>query len=105
MGGGARPPSQSDLDRRGEGRPWVEGAAPFPSPSPPLSPFPLSVKRKNRGGANPSRSGVLVGLPPPLARPWWPASSSLLYIRGQGAPQRQNIVLAVCSAPLHRLLL
>ena len=36
------------------------GASPFPSPSPlfPLSPSPLEGR-----GANPTRSGVLVGLP------------------------------------------
>ena len=45
-------------------------------------------------GPNPTRTGVLVGLPSPWRAPCWPASSSPpLYIQGRGA------LLAVCGAP------
>ena len=95
-GGGMPPPlPQSELDK---GR----GVAPlFPSPSLP-SPFPLRWKER---GANPPRTGVLVRLPSPWRTPLGPATSSpLLYICGQGAPQRHNsCILAVCGAPLHSL--
>ena len=101
--GVAAPPPMGSLN-------WTRGGGAAPlsfslSLSFPLSPSVRREKRGGGGGVNPTRSGVLVGLPPPLARPWWQASSSLLYIHGQGAPQRHNIVLAVCGAPLHRLLL
>ena len=67
--------------------------------------FPSGKKGKG-GGANPTRSGVLVGLPP-MARPSWPAASSSppLYM-GAGAPHSTStVLLAVCDAPLHSLLL
>ena len=86
------PLAQSELDK-GRGRGPL-----FPSPSPsfPLSPSPLEGK----GGANPTRNGVLVGLPPMARPPWDGLFLPLLYIRGQGAPQRHNsCFLAVCGAP------
>ena len=50
--------------------------------------------------------GVQVGLLPldaPLGRP---PPLSLLYIRGQGVTSKAHqLFLAVCGAPLHRLLL
>ena len=73
------PLAQTELDK-GRGRGPL-----FPSPSPsfPLSPSPLEGR-----GANPTRSGVLVGIPP-----WrtssWPATSSPypLYTGAGGTPK------------------
>ena len=82
-----------------------EGAVPpFPSPSP--SPSFSPPVRKEKGGPNPTRGGVLVGLPPWRAPPGRPPPPPLLHIWGQGAPHSTSIVLlAVCGAPLHSLLL
>ena len=63
----------------------------------PLSPPPVEGKRV---GPNPTRTGVLVGLPSPwrplVGRPPPP----LLYIRGRGHPKgTTSLLLAVCGAP------
>ena len=68
--GGAHPPS---------GLNWTRGAAPFPSPSPPLS-FSPTLTRKGGvllpvGVGLPPWRALLLGRPPPPL---------LLYIRGQG---------------------
>ena len=78
---GTPPLPQSELDKgRGCGPPLSFSLSL-------LSHFPLSVGRK--GGPNPTRFGVLVGLPA------WCTSSlaglPLLYIHGKRAPQRHNI--------------
>ena len=78
------PLPQSELDK-GRGRGPL-----FPSPSPsfPLSPSPLEGR-----GANPTRNGVLVGLPPLGAAPLGPASSSPSFIYvGRGHPKGTTVV-------------
>ena len=78
---------------------WNRGkgaAPPLPFPTPSLFPsfFSPTPERKR---------GILLGLPTLGAPPLGPASfSSLLYIRGQGTPQRHKFIigiLAVCGAP------
>ena len=91
---GAPPPqAQTELGRG--------PAPPFLLPSPLFLPSPPP----NRKGGSPTLGW---GWTPPYRRaPPRPASSySLLYIRGQGAPQRHKLIfviilLAVCGAPLH----
>src|SRR5215216_3427052 len=67
-----------------------KGAAPpFPSPTPSAIPFSLSEEGK-KGEPNPTRTGVLVGLPSPWRTPGgWPPPL-LLYIWGQGGTQKHN---------------
>src|SRR5215216_5185341 len=49
------------------------------------------MKRKRGGGANPTRTGVPVGLPSPWRAPLVAGLLlSLLYIREQGTPWRHN---------------
>ena len=67
---------------------WTRGGGRPPSFLPPLSPLPFPpVEERKMGGRILLGLGVQVGLP--LARPNLAGllSPSLLYIRGQGAPQ------------------
>ena len=84
-----------------------QGAAASPSPPPPSPnwtrrggaappfPFPLSPSLSSpsptRKGGSPTPGGSRT---PPGAPPPWPAAPPplLLYIRGQGAPQRQQLI-------------
>ena len=92
MGGGARPPKGVRIGQGGG------CALPFLIPLPlfPLSPSPL----EGRGGANPTRSGVLVGSPhgaPPLAGHL--LLPSFIY-GGRGIPKAQQLFLSRVWFPL-----
>src|SRR4051812_34327877 len=73
--GVARAPLQGSLN-------WIRrrGAAPFPSPSP--SPSFSPPMRKEKRGPNPTRSGLLVGLPPMVRPLGGRPPPPLLSIRG-----------------------
>ena len=87
-GGGLAPPAFPSHGRKERGAP--------PSPAFPRTPN----KERGRGlGGTPSR--IPPTWAPPLAAP---PSLPPIYMWGGGATQGHNIVLAVCGAPVHRLL-